>query len=58
VQLHNLKLQQALIGLNVRQGARVKVPAKAERFRDLRGEKGPAIRRTKQTDHGRQYGRR
>jgi hypothetical protein len=42
VQLHNLKLQQALVGLNVRQAASAGDPALAGlggRFRDLRGAK-------------------
>src|SRR5207302_6336857 len=42
VQLHNLKLQQALVGLNVRQAAVVGDPALAglgARFHDLRGAK-------------------
>jgi hypothetical protein len=42
VQLHNLKLQQALVGLNVRQAATAGEPALAglgARFRDARGEK-------------------
>jgi hypothetical protein len=40
VQLHNLKLQQALIGLNVRQGGATGEASKADRLRDLRGRKG------------------
>lgn len=40
VQLHNLKLQQALVGLNVRQAATAGDPgALGGRFRDLRGAK-------------------
>jgi hypothetical protein len=42
VQLHNLKLQQALVGLNMRQAAMGGEPAMAGlggRFRDLRGAK-------------------
>jgi len=40
VQLHNIKLQQALIGLNVRQAATVGDPAAlGARFRDLHGRK-------------------
>lgn len=40
VQLHNMKLQQALIGLNVRQAAAAGDPAAlGGRFRDLRGRK-------------------
>jgi len=38
VQLHNLKLQQALIGLNVRQGA-IAGEAEPNKVRDLRGRK-------------------
>jgi hypothetical protein len=40
VQLHNIKLQQALVGLNVRQAAAAGEPgALAGKFRDLRGRK-------------------
>ena len=40
VQLHNIKLQQALIGLNVRQAAAAGEPgALGGKFRDLRGRK-------------------
>ena len=40
VQLHNIKLQQALIGLNVRQAAAAGDPAAlGARFRDLHGRK-------------------
>jgi len=40
VQLHNLKLQQALVGLNVRQAANAgDVAVLGNRFRDLRGTK-------------------
>jgi hypothetical protein len=40
VQLHNIKLQQALVGLNVRQAAAAGDPAAlGGRFRDLRGRK-------------------
>ena len=40
VQLHNLKLQQALVGLNVRQAAAAgETSALGARFRDLRGAK-------------------
>jgi hypothetical protein len=40
VQLHNLKLQQALVGLNVRQAAAAgETAALGARFRDLRGAK-------------------
>ena len=40
VQLHNIKLQQALIGLNVRQAGTVgEVGALGAKFRDLRGRK-------------------
>jgi hypothetical protein len=40
VQLHNIKLQQALIGLNVRQAAATGEPgALGGKFRDLRGRK-------------------
>jgi len=40
VQLHNLKLQQALVGLNVRQAATAgETAAFSGRFRDLRGAK-------------------
>src|SRR6185503_15770566 len=40
VQLHNLKLQQALVGLNVRQEAVAgNTAALGARFRDLRGAK-------------------
>jgi hypothetical protein len=40
VQLHNLKLQQALVGLNVRQAATAgDTSALGGRFRDLRGAK-------------------
>ena len=43
VQLHNLKLQQALVGLNVRQSAVTgDGGALGGRFRDLRGGKGAA----------------
>lgn len=39
VQLHNLKLQQALLGLNVRQGAAAPEGAAAAKLRDLRNRK-------------------
>ena len=40
VQLHNIKLQQALVGLNVRQAAAAGDPAAlGGKFRDLRGRK-------------------
>jgi hypothetical protein len=43
VQLHNLKLQEALIGLNVRQAAAAGDPgALGGKFRDLRGRKDVA----------------
>jgi hypothetical protein len=43
MQLHNLKLQQALVGLNVRQSAVAGEGARlAERFRELRGRKDAA----------------
>lgn len=40
VQLHNIKVQQALIGLNVRQAGAD--PATVERVRDLKSQKDPA----------------
>jgi hypothetical protein len=39
VQLHNIKLQQALVGLNVRQAAAGDPAALGGKFRDLRGRK-------------------
>jgi hypothetical protein len=40
VQLHNLKMQQALLGLNVRQGGAVAEGGAAAKLRDLRNRKG------------------
>ena len=42
VQLHNLKLQQALVGLNVRQAAVAGEADQAAKPRDLRARKSPA----------------
>jgi hypothetical protein len=39
VQLHNVKMQQALVGLNVRQAGSAAQPAVAQKIRELRGRR-------------------
>ena len=59
VQLHNIKLQQALVGLNVRQAAAAGDPAAlGGKFRDLRGRKGSQLYPARRQGHHRPQHRR